>query len=145
MGFGDKFKDLTQQAKDRVAENREKIQEAVDAASVAANEKTHGKYSNKIMKVNQKTGGALDKFSAGAGAGAGAGTGAEAGPGAGNEAGAGGVEAAQEQQHSVPMGDPPRFADEAPVTATSDSSRGASQPAGGWPATGEPPKFDDEP
>jgi len=143
MGFGDKFKDLTQQAKDRVAENREKIQEAVDAASVAANEKTHGKYSNKIMKVNQKTGGALDKFSAGAGAGAG--TGAEAGPGAGTEAGAGGVEAAQEQQHSVPMGDPPRFADEAPVTATSDSNRGASQPTGGWPATGEPPKFDDEP
>jgi hypothetical protein len=66
MGFGDKLKGLTQQAKETVAENRGKIQEAVDAASVVANERTRGKYANKIMKVNEKTGSALDKFSSGA-------------------------------------------------------------------------------
>jgi hypothetical protein len=63
MGFGDKLKDLKQQAQEKVSENREKIQGAVDAASVAANEKTHGKYANKILKVNEKAGSALNNFS----------------------------------------------------------------------------------
>jgi len=63
MGFGDKLKDLRQQAQEKVSDNREKIQGAVDAASLAANEKTHGKYANKILKVNEKAGGALNNFS----------------------------------------------------------------------------------
>jgi hypothetical protein len=63
MGFGDKLKDLKQQAQEKVSENREKIQGAVDAASVAANEKTHGKYATKILKVNEKAGSALNNFS----------------------------------------------------------------------------------
>ena len=136
MGFGDKFKDFTQQAKEKVAENREKIQEAVDAASVAANEKTHGKYANKIMKVNQKTGSALDKLSAD--------TDTDTETDADSGAGAGGAAAVKDEQHSAPVGDPPSFADEAPATATSDSGPGATtQPVGGWTATGEGPKFDD--
>jgi len=63
MGFGDKLKDLKQQAQEKVSDNREKIQGAVDAASLAANEKTHGKYANKILKVNEKAGSALNNFS----------------------------------------------------------------------------------
>lgn len=131
MGFSRKFKDLTQQAKEKVAENREKIQGAVDAASVVANEKTHGKYASRIMKVNQKTGSALDRFDAGT----------DGGPGTD----AGGSVGAQEQQHSVPEGDGPRFADEAPPTTTGESDADATtDPAGGSPATGAGPKFDDE-
>ncbi|MHB1570145.1 MAG: Rv0909 family putative TA system antitoxin [Solirubrobacteraceae bacterium] len=62
MGFGDKFKNLTQQAKEKVAENRERIQEAVDAATVTANEKTHGKYADRLSKVSEKTGSTLDRI-----------------------------------------------------------------------------------
>ena len=68
MGFGDKLKDLKQQAQEKVSENREKIQGAVDSVSVAANEKTHGKYANKIMKVHEQAGGSLSILSGGAGA-----------------------------------------------------------------------------
>jgi hypothetical protein len=68
MGFGDKLKDLKQQAQEKVSENRERIQGAVDTVSVAANEKTHGKYANKILKVNEKAGSALNNLSGGAGA-----------------------------------------------------------------------------
>src|SRR5271167_1635906 len=106
MGFGDKFKDLTQQAKEKVAENREKIQEAVDAASVVANEKTKGKYANKIMKVNQKTGSALDKL--GADADASGQDGADAGSGAGAGAAADAADSGSAQpQSSAPVGEPP--------------------------------------
>ncbi len=149
MGFGDKFKDLTQQAKDRVAENREKIQEAVDAAAVAANEKTHGKYANKIMKVNEKTGSALDKFSAGAQGGDGTDAEDAAGAQASDDA-----PVAQAPQDSTPPSfaddapvaqppldsTPPSFADDAPAPAPAPAASTASM-------TDEPspdgPKFDD--
>jgi len=54
MGFGDKFKDLAKQAQDTVAEHKDQIAEAVDRASVMADERTGGKYTNKIAKVGQK-------------------------------------------------------------------------------------------
>jgi MT0933-like antitoxin protein len=67
MGFGDKLKDLRKQAQDAVAENSEKIHTALDAAAVAANEKTGGKHAQRIVKFGEKASGAVDKFGAGAG------------------------------------------------------------------------------
>jgi len=61
MGIGDKFKDLAKQAQDAVAEHRDQIHDAVDAASVAANQKTKGKYTDKIAKFSQKAANAVDK------------------------------------------------------------------------------------
>jgi translation elongation factor EF-Ts len=63
MGFGDKFKDLAKQAQDTLSEHKDQIHEAVDAASVAADEKTHGKYTDKIAKIGQKASEAVEKAS----------------------------------------------------------------------------------
>jgi hypothetical protein len=68
MGFGDKFKNLANQAKEAVAEHAEQLHEAVETASVAVNEQTGGKYANKIMKVGQKAGDLIDKQAAAGGA-----------------------------------------------------------------------------
>jgi hypothetical protein len=62
MGFGDKFKDLAKQAQDAVAEHKEQITQAVDRASVAADQRTGGKYSDKIAKVGQKAERAVEKL-----------------------------------------------------------------------------------
>ncbi|HTX47500.1 MAG TPA: Rv0909 family putative TA system antitoxin [Solirubrobacteraceae bacterium] len=67
MGFGDKLKDLRKQAQEAVAENSEKIHTALDAAAVAANEKTGGKHAQRIVKFGEKASGAVDKFGAGEG------------------------------------------------------------------------------
>jgi hypothetical protein len=67
MGFKDRFNDLAKQAKDAVAEHQEQIHEAVEHVSVAADEKTHGKYTAKIAKVGEKASAAVDKIGAGAG------------------------------------------------------------------------------
>jgi hypothetical protein len=65
MGLGDKFKDLAKQAQGTVAEHKEQIHDAVEAASVAADRKTRGKHTDKIAKMGQKAGDAIDKFAAG--------------------------------------------------------------------------------
>jgi nitrogen-specific signal transduction histidine kinase len=62
MGFGDKFKDLAKQAQDAVAEHKEQIAEAVDRASVVADERTGGKYTEKISKVGQKAEQVVEKL-----------------------------------------------------------------------------------
>jgi hypothetical protein len=62
VGLGDKFKDLTKQAKEAVAERREEIHEAVEVASVAADRKTRGKHSARIAKFGQKAGDAIDRI-----------------------------------------------------------------------------------
>jgi hypothetical protein len=62
VGLGDKFKDLTKQAKDAVAERRDEIHEAVEVASVAADRKTRGKHSARIAKFGEKAGAAVDRF-----------------------------------------------------------------------------------
>jgi riboflavin synthase len=65
VGLGDKLKDLTKQAQDAVAEHRDQIHEAVDAASVAADRKTRGKHTARIAKLGQKAGNAVDRFAGG--------------------------------------------------------------------------------
>jgi phage-related minor tail protein len=62
MGLGDKFKDLAKQAQGAVAEHKEQIHDAVDAVGVAADRKTRGKHTDKIAKMGQKAGDAVDKF-----------------------------------------------------------------------------------
>jgi translation elongation factor EF-Ts len=62
MGLADKFKDLTKQAQDAVVEHKDQIHEAVERASVTADQQTGGKYTAKIAKVGQKAGEAVDKF-----------------------------------------------------------------------------------
>jgi hypothetical protein len=64
MGFGDKLKGLRDQAQQAVAENKEKIQGAVQVAGEAANTKTKGRYADKIAKVGEKVTTGVDKFAA---------------------------------------------------------------------------------
>lgn len=63
MGFGDKFKDLAKQAQVTVAEHKEQITAAVDRATVVADQRTGGKYADKIAKVGQKAGHVVEKLS----------------------------------------------------------------------------------
>jgi hypothetical protein len=64
MGLGDKFKTFAKQAQDAVVEHKDQIHQAMDAAGVAADRKTKGKYTAKIAKFGEKAGEALDKLGA---------------------------------------------------------------------------------
>lgn len=64
MGFGDKLKGLRDQAQQAVADNKDKIQGAVQNVGEAANTRTHGKYADKIAKVGDKVSGGVEKFAA---------------------------------------------------------------------------------
>jgi hypothetical protein len=61
--FGDKLKDLRKQAQDVVAENREKIHDAVDVVGTTVDQKTGGKHTAKIAKFGEQAGAAVDRFS----------------------------------------------------------------------------------
>jgi MT0933-like antitoxin protein len=63
MGFGDKLKGIRDQAQAAVAENKDKIQGAVQSAGEVANTKTHGKYTDKIVKVGDKMNASVEKLS----------------------------------------------------------------------------------
>ena len=54
MGFGDKLKGLRDQAQQAVADNKDRIQGAVQVVGEAANSKTSGKYAGKIAKVGER-------------------------------------------------------------------------------------------
>jgi uncharacterized membrane protein len=62
MGFGDKLKGLRDQAQNAVAENKDKIQGAVQGVGEAANVKTKGKYADKIAKVGDKFSASVEKM-----------------------------------------------------------------------------------
>ena len=64
MGFGDKLKELRDQAQSAVAENKDKIQGAVASAGEVANTKTKGKYADKIAKVGEKVTASVEKMGA---------------------------------------------------------------------------------
>ena len=61
-------RNLTEHAQKAVAEHKDKIHGAVDGVSIAANEKTHGRYEAHIAKVGQKASDAVEKLSGQAGA-----------------------------------------------------------------------------
>ena len=63
MGLRDKLTDLRQQAQQAVAEHKDEIQGAVETAGATVDQKTHGKYTDKIAKYGQKATDAVEKFS----------------------------------------------------------------------------------
>jgi len=62
MGLRDKLTDLRKQAQEAVAEHKDEIHGAVETAGAAVDQKTHGKYTDKILKYGQKTTNAVEKF-----------------------------------------------------------------------------------
>jgi hypothetical protein len=62
MGFSDKLKEMREKAQQSAAEHREQLHDAIDAAGVAANQKTRGRHAARIAKFGDKAGSALDKF-----------------------------------------------------------------------------------
>jgi MT0933-like antitoxin protein len=62
MGLRDKLTDLRKQAQEAVADHKNEIQGAVETAGAAVDQKTHGKYSDKILKYGQKANNAVEKF-----------------------------------------------------------------------------------
>jgi MT0933-like antitoxin protein len=88
MGIADRLKDLKTKAVDATAEHSDKIHEAVEKVAATADERTGGKYSERIQKAGAKAGSLVDGFTGseqqGAAGAARAGTGtADASPDAG--------------------------------------------------------------
>jgi MT0933-like antitoxin protein len=63
MGLRDKLTDLREQAQGAVAEHKDQIQNAMESAGAAVDQKTHGKYTDKITRYGQKASDAVEKFS----------------------------------------------------------------------------------
>ncbi|GAA1478166.1 hypothetical protein GCM10009623_26120 [Nocardioides aestuarii] len=62
MSFLDKFKGLKGKAQDAVDQHGDKISQGIDKAAKLADEKTQGKYSEKIDTAQQKSKEALEKL-----------------------------------------------------------------------------------
>jgi hypothetical protein len=62
MGIADKLKDLKTKAVDATAEHSDKIHEAVEKAVATADERTGGKYSERIQHAGAKAGSLVDGF-----------------------------------------------------------------------------------
>jgi len=62
MPFADKLKDLRNRAEDAVVERKDQIEEAVQKAGTVADERTGGKYSEKIEKAGSKAVGLVDSL-----------------------------------------------------------------------------------
>jgi hypothetical protein len=136
MAFSDKLKNLTKQAQEAVAEHKDKIHDAVDAVSVAANEKTHGKYAAKITKFGQKASDAVEKL----GGEAPADQAAAGDPAAAPTASAADAPATQAPAAGPSSADGPSFAD-APATEAPAVSPHSAAPASAAPSGG--PTFDE--
>ena len=54
MGLADRFKELKTKAQDTVAEHSDQIHDAVGKAAAAADQRTGGKYSERIQKAGAK-------------------------------------------------------------------------------------------
>ena len=61
MGFADNLKGMVNKGKDLAAENSDKIDGAVDKAGDFIDNKTGGKYADKIDKVQDAAKNAVDK------------------------------------------------------------------------------------
>jgi hypothetical protein len=122
--FGDKLKDLRKQAQDAVAENREKIHDAVDVVSTTVDQKTGGKHTAKIAKFGEQAGAAVDRF------------------GESDDKDAGEPGAADGSAPQAPPGStgpaPPSTAGSAPP-----ASAGTTPPDDGEQYGGTPPMFDE--
>ena len=63
MGLRDKLTDLREQAQQAVSEHKDEIKGAMENAGATVDQKTHGKYTDKIAKYGQKATDAVEKFS----------------------------------------------------------------------------------
>ena len=68
MGLSDKFKDLRAKAEDAVVERKDQIHDVVQKVETTADEKTGGKYRERIQKAGAATVGFVDGVKGGAGA-----------------------------------------------------------------------------
>jgi DNA-binding protein H-NS len=57
MGISDRLKDLKTKATDAAAEHSDKLHEAVDRVATVADQRTGGKYTERIQKVGAKADG----------------------------------------------------------------------------------------
>jgi hypothetical protein len=78
MGIADRLKDLKTKAVDATAEHSDKIHEAVEKVAATADERTGGKYSQRIQKAGAKAGSLVDGFTGSEQQGAGDGAQADA-------------------------------------------------------------------
>jgi hypothetical protein len=62
VGLSDKFKQLGDKAKEAAGEHRDQISHAVETAGAVADQRTKGKYTDKIAKVTTKTEGMVDRL-----------------------------------------------------------------------------------
>jgi hypothetical protein len=64
MGFADKFKDLSEKAKDTAVQHKDQINQAVETAAAVADKRTKGRYRNQIFKATERTGAMVEKLAA---------------------------------------------------------------------------------
>jgi antitoxin protein of toxin-antitoxin system len=62
MGLSDKLKDLKQKAGDKVAEHQDQIRDAVHKAEQTADQKTGGKYHERIQTAASKADAIVDRL-----------------------------------------------------------------------------------
>lgn len=62
MGLTDRFKDLRSKAEGAVVERSDQIHSAVEKAAAVADQRTGGKYSDRIQKAGAKADGLLDSL-----------------------------------------------------------------------------------
>jgi hypothetical protein len=62
MGLSDRLKDLRTKAEDTVVERKDQIQQTVQKVSQAADERTGGKYHERIEQVGSKASGLVDQL-----------------------------------------------------------------------------------
>ena len=65
MGLTDKFKDLTDLAKETAAEHKDEVNQAVQKAGQLADERTGGRYHDQIAKAGAKAEAFLEDLDAG--------------------------------------------------------------------------------
>jgi DNA-binding protein H-NS len=62
MRLADRLKDLTKKAEETAVEHKEEIQQAVQKAEVAADERTGGKYHDQIQKAGAKADSLIERL-----------------------------------------------------------------------------------
>jgi hypothetical protein len=60
MGFSDRLKDMRSKAEEAVVEHKDQIQQTVQKVGAAADQRTGGKYSERIQKAGEKASGFVE-------------------------------------------------------------------------------------
>jgi DNA-binding protein H-NS len=62
MGLADRLKDLTKKAEETAVEHKDQIQQAVQKAEVAADQRTGGRYHDQIRKAGAQADGLIERL-----------------------------------------------------------------------------------